>query len=85
MTTFRLDCLTRETVGTSRYGGLDADTKALLVAPARFIGFIATVLLLSGCELTPAKEQSAADMTLDHGDATVWLAPVPTGNSCGAG
>ena len=85
MTPNRLDGLTRETVGTSRYGGLDADTKASLVAPALFIGFVATVLLLSGCALAPAQEQSAADMTLDHGDATAWLAPVPTGNSCGAG
>ena len=85
MTTTRLDCLTRKALETSRYGGLDADTKASLVVPARFIGFLATALLLSGRALAPDKEQSAADKTLDHGDATVWLAPVPTGNSCGAG
>ena len=85
MTPNRLDGLTREALKTSRYGGLDADTYVSLVAPARFIGFVATVLLLSGCALAPAQKQSAADMTLDHGDATVWLAPSPTGNSCGAG
>lgn len=77
MTTTRRDRLTREALGTPRYGGLDADTKTSLVDPALLIGLVATVLLLSGCALAPVQEQSSAGMTLDLGDATVWLVQVP--------
>ncbi len=77
MTTTRRDRLTREALGTPRYGGLDADAKASLATPALVISAVVTVLLLSGCALVPVQEQSASGMALDLGDATVWLAPAP--------
>ena len=77
MTTIRHERLTRQALGTPRYVGLDADTKASLATPALVISAVVTVLLLSGCALVPVQEQSASRMALDLGDATVWLVQVP--------
>ena len=71
MTTTRLERLTREALGHHTHASPRADEKASYAAPALIITAIASVLLLSGCALSP--EQPYQTSAANLGEATLGV------------